>query len=126
MTAALLAAESIARAERHADPTWLAIARRAVTHCASLGTPFSTDEIHAYLAGYCITTHDSRALGAVMRWAVNEGLCERTGEYRKSRREACHARPVAVYRGSFQNRAAPPQSPAPHQDGNTGTTGGQS
>jgi len=37
-------------------------------------------------------------LGAVMKAMARDGAIRATGEYRKSSRVDCHARPVAVWR----------------------------
>jgi hypothetical protein len=41
---------------------------------------------------------EPRALGAVMKAMARDGKIRATGEYRKSARTDCHARPVAVWR----------------------------
>ncbi len=41
---------------------------------------------------------EPRAMGAVMTEAVAAGLIRATGEYEKSGRPVCHARPQAVWR----------------------------
>ena len=99
MTPATLARDTaMSAAERHADPEWLAAAAKAVRGCAAVYNEFTSDDVWSALALMGKSTHEPRALGPVMRAAVRDGICQPTGHYRPSVREACHARPVMVYR----------------------------
>lgn len=90
---------AIARVERHADPAWLASARSTLRHLCARQFYLNSDSLWLALeqAGVPMP-HEPRALGAVMRWGVREGLIKATGEYEPSWREACHQRPIMRWR----------------------------
>jgi hypothetical protein len=91
--------EAVERVGTHADGNWVDEARQAVVVCARRGGEFTTDEVWSWLDWFSTaTTHDPRAMGAVMRWAVQARLIEPTDRYTKSERPACHKRPVRVWR----------------------------
>jgi hypothetical protein len=91
--------DAVQRAEAHADDQWMEDARQALVVCARRGSEFTTDEVWSWLDWFSTaTTHDPRAMGAVMRWAVQARLIEPTDRYTKSERPACHKRPVRVWR----------------------------
>lgn len=91
--------QALATVSSHADHRWVVSARKAVAHVAASGKPFTTDEVWDALgAEWDVSTHERRALGAVMRWAVRRGICEPTDDYRPSSRPECHKRPVRVWR----------------------------
>ena len=76
--------QAIGRVERGAGE-WVQRARDVVTLVALARFDFTTDEVWD-------------ALGAVMKAMARDGVIRATGEYRKSARVDCHARPVAVWR----------------------------
>jgi hypothetical protein len=88
--------ESIKKAGQHADPAWMQQALRAVHHVAGTRSRFTTDDVWALLDQ---TTHEHRAMGAVMRHARAAGWCTPTGEYQQSSRDVAHGRPVRVWSG---------------------------
>ena len=87
--------EAIARVERGAGD-WVERARDTVMLVALARFDFTTDEVWDALGED--RPEEPRALGAVMKGMAREGRVRATGEYRKSRRVDCHARPVAVWR----------------------------
>ena len=87
--------EAIARVERGAGD-WVQRARDAATMVALARFDFTTDDVWDALGDDRPT--EPRALGAVMKQLAGEGRIRATGEYRKSSRVDCHARPVAVWR----------------------------
>ena len=87
--------EAIARAEAGAGD-WVGRARDAVQLVALARFDFTTDDVWDALGGD--RPQEPRALGAVMKQLAGEGKIRATGEYRKSSRVDCHARPVAVWR----------------------------
>lgn len=90
--------EAVQRAADHADTDWLRDAARAVRTLAAQREPFTTDDVWALLnATSTATTHEPRALGAVIRQAQRDELIRTTGEWRKSTRPECHTRPCAVW-----------------------------
>ena len=87
--------EAIARVEASAGD-WIQRARDAATMVASARFDFTTDDVWDALGDD--RPKEPRALGAVMKQLATEGRIRATGEYRKSHRADCHARPVAVWR----------------------------
>jgi hypothetical protein len=91
--------EAIDQAEDHAHAEWLAFALLTVKHLALLGSEFTTDAVWERLDHYGVTTHEPRAMGAVIKRAVRDGLIVPTGRYVKSARKVNHARPIPVWVG---------------------------
>jgi hypothetical protein len=75
---------------------WIERARDAVQLVALARFDFTSDEVWDALGED--RPEEPRALGAVMKAMARDGLIRATGEYRKSARVDCHARPVAVWR----------------------------
>lgn len=88
--------EALGRVALNAE-AWLEDAGFIISALARTREEFTTDDIWARLNG--LEPPDCRAMGAAMRRAKREGLIDKTGEYRESRRAGCHCRPVAVWRG---------------------------
>ncbi len=88
---------SVEMVHANVEPTWWVAAIRAV-YLASreLGT-FTTDDVWARLPRE-YTTHEPRAMGAVMREAVRREWCEGTDQYQASARVVCHGNPKRVWR----------------------------
>jgi hypothetical protein len=80
----------------NATPGWCDAAYEAVVRVARRHAHFTTDDVWLAIDGPI--THDNRALGAVMRRARTEKVCEPTMHYRPSTRDVCHGRPVRVWR----------------------------
>lgn len=78
---------------------WTERALRAVEFTASKMEHFTTDDCRMYAVEMAVgEPREPRAWGAVMKLAAGKGgCCVKTGEYRKSRRPECHARPIPVY-----------------------------
>jgi hypothetical protein len=88
--------EAIARVERNAPEGWVQRAKEVTERVAASSFEFTTDDVWAALGDD--RPHEPRALGAVMKSMAKDGTIRTTGEYRKSSRTDCHARPVAVWR----------------------------
>jgi hypothetical protein len=88
--------EAISRVEAHAPEGWVQRARDTVTLIAMARFDFTSDHVWDALGED--RPPEPRALGAVMKAMARDGLIRATGEYRKSTRVDCHARPVAVWR----------------------------
>jgi len=88
--------EAIARVEAHAPEGWLQRAHDKVQLVALARFDFTTDQVWDALGED--RPAEPRALGAVMKAMARDGKIRATGEYRKSSRVDCHARPVAVWR----------------------------
>lgn len=89
--------DALVRVEAAADADWKKRARLAIRAVAFSGRAFTTDEVWEAI-GDDVATRDGRALGPLMREAVADGLIIPTGNYRKSKRTACHQRPVREWR----------------------------
>lgn len=93
---AKLADDGIRRADEHADRDWKQEAYEAVADLALFCDHFTTDDVHERLAG--ATTHEPRAMGAIMRRAARDGLIEATDRYVASDRAVAHRNPKRVWR----------------------------
>lgn len=86
-------------AGRHADPQWWDAAMDIVHVLAEERDTFTADDVAERLARRSVSTHDKRALGAVLRVASRKGgVIASTGEWTKSRRPETHGRPVMIWR----------------------------
>lgn len=81
--------------EEHANPEWLQLAERYVRGLPS-GLSFTTDQVWDAV-GEVATTHEPRALGAVMMRLAREKVVAKTREYRPTTRKQAHARPIPVW-----------------------------
>ena len=91
--------EAIDRVEENADQEWMNDAMDIVRFIVNRYKYFSTDDIWHMLKEP--TTHDNRAMGAVMRKAQAEGWIEPTDRVVKSTRPVCHSRPIRVWRSKL-------------------------
>jgi len=89
--------EAIQRSDDHADQAWKKLAVMAVEALSLRGKPFTADDLWDEMQVFNISTHEPRALGAIMRQAARAGQIRNTGTFVKSRRPECHQRPVAVW-----------------------------
>ena len=87
--------EAMLRVEERANPEWLAAARMALIRCATLNPTFIADEVWAYIPEG-LTTHDTRALGPVIKRAQTQGYITKTEDFQPSERR--HATPQRVWR----------------------------
>ena len=93
--------EAITRVEANAEPGWLAAAWEALRDiCAKHGqwARLTSDDVWIALSRSGVEApHEPRAMGAVMRRAVAEGLLIATPDFRPSDLARNHRRPVRVY-----------------------------
>lgn len=90
---------AIQTAHDHASDGWKIEARKAIDRVALKLATFTTDDVWKVLTDREIgETHEPRVLGALMREAARDGVCEATMQFRKSERVACHTRPLRVWR----------------------------
>jgi len=100
IAAAIAAREaSIAQVDAAASPDWKTAAIGAVAHLARSQDTFTTDDV--WKLAPC-TTHEPRAMGAVMRHAAGLGMCVATERYEQSERVACHRRPLRVWQSRLR------------------------
>jgi hypothetical protein len=88
--------EAIERVGNAAPRDWMDDAKSAAMLVALARFDFTTDDVWKALGD--AAPPEPRAMGAVMKSLAAEGRIRATGEYRKSVRVECHARPVAVWR----------------------------
>ena len=89
----------LAEVEDNANPDFIDEAMAVIEHLARVRAEFTTDDVWPLLT---TSTHEPRALGAVMRKAAKAGGIKRTDRVRKSSRVACHQRPIAVWESAWR------------------------
>lgn len=89
--------EAIKRVTAHAAVGFIAAARVALEKCCFTMETFTTDEIWA-LIPEGITTHEPRAMAAIMRFAERNNWASPLDQYRPSVRPEAHAGPKRVWR----------------------------
>ena len=91
--------QAIREAEIHASTQWNKLAWEALKSVATETAEFTTDDLWAILDRYPnITTHEPRAMGAIMRKGVKHRWIEKTGRYIETARPIAHKKPIAVWR----------------------------
>ena len=96
-----LAEEAIERVGLNADQLWAHEALKVVGMLSIERHDFTTDDVWEWMNQLhpSMTTHEPRAMGAVMRRASQMRLCVPTERYAKSMRPECHRRPIRVWQG---------------------------
>lgn len=90
---------AINKVQRNADPAWLASAYSVLRDLCARQFYCNSDQVWAALEARGVSTpHEPRALGAVMRQGVRDGLIEATGEWVPSERAECHGRPIQKWK----------------------------
>lgn len=96
---------AVDRVGSNADPEWIDHALHAIWCLAVSRDEITTDDVWDEI-GHALTTHEPRALGAVMKKAAGLGYVRATDRYRPSARAACHARPVRIWASLIRPGAA--------------------
>ena len=95
------ATTAIATVKAHADPEWYSLALQAAKDCALSIDRFTSDDVWNLLEFMgAPTPHEPRAMGAVLKDLADMGRITATGEWKSSKRRACHNRPVMVWRAT--------------------------
>lgn len=104
--AARLAREhAIQQVDEHADMEWKHLAKSVVRSLAITREEFTTDAVWYLLEQTtAATTHEPRALGAVMRAAASDRIIVATDRTVESVRVANHRRPVRIWRSLIYPR----------------------
>lgn len=110
-TAATAATEAIKRGSKAADPAWVSAAHDVMWERCRAGREFTTDEVMESLEELGVETHDSRALGGVVRRFLNKGLIREVGTTKSRRR---HGARIPVYVGASSPQKAGPSEKEPH------------
>ena len=89
--------DALVRVEQHADTDWKAAATTAVYRAARNLSTLTTDDVWDLIPA-TVTTHEPRALGAIMTKAARAGWI-RLADKRpvKSKRVSRHAGPMSVW-----------------------------
>lgn len=77
------------------NPHWIEDASAAVRYIAARREFFTSDAIWKLVGS---APSERRAMGAVMRRALRDGIAERTDRTANSTRADCHCRPIRVWR----------------------------
>ncbi len=97
--------DAIARVDAHASDAWKREAMAATRAVAEQMAEFTTDPVWAVLEERKVPApHEPRAMGAIMKGAVDDGLCKRTERHKNSVRPGCHRRPMRVYESLIYKR----------------------
>ena len=88
---------AIKRGSQAADPAWIAAATGIFWDLSRSSAGFTTDEVMEALEELGVETHDSRALGGVVRRFLNRGLITEVGTTKSRRR---HGARIPIYVGS--------------------------
>ena len=86
----------LAAVEAHANPDWKDEAERVIDTLAATRQHFTTDDVWQRLGH--VSTHEPRALGALMKRAASRGVIRATDGWATSTRPECHGRPIRVWR----------------------------
>jgi len=91
--------EAIGRADTNADLLWGAVFYDSIIEVAATHRLFTSTDVrnHMLRFGGGATTHEPRAIGALMRRAHREGIIEPTDQYRN---QGSHGRPQRVWRST--------------------------
>lgn len=93
--------KAIARAWKHADPLWLETATQVVESLASQMKEFTTDDVWSELRVLDVSTHEPRALGAVMKQAKKDGIIIATDRFVASSRVSNHGGNIRVWKSGL-------------------------
>jgi hypothetical protein len=97
--AAAAAAEAIDRVERGTNPAWRAFMERCAVRVARARPEFTSQDLEDIrLTEGGPSTHEPRAMGALMRWVRTQEIAERTDQMRRSGRRTNHNRDQRIWR----------------------------
>lgn len=86
--------ESLARVKEH-NQLFVNAAFTAICARATQPGPFTSDDIWPHV--YADSLVEPRAMGAAFREAQSTGIIRSTGQFTRSKRAACHRRPVQIW-----------------------------
>lgn len=92
--------DGIARAEEHAARDWKWHAYEAILRAAKKCPELIADDVQLEIPVE-VTTHEGRALGAVMLAAVRNGVLEKTERFKASANPKCHKNPRRIWRSKI-------------------------
>ena len=89
--------EAVARSGEHAAPEWSKYARVCLRSLCERKQTLTVDDLCALLSRYDVHTHNSSALGAIMRHGAKSGWMKLSGEYKKSDDPKKHSRVLPIW-----------------------------
>lgn len=91
--------EALERVEYNAHREWLSCAYAAGKHIASYAEPFTADDIRHMMEVHYpgVTTHEPRAMGAIMNKLKRAGVITPTDRFIPSTRKERHNGPIRVW-----------------------------
>tara|TARA_R100000808_G_scaffold1155_1_gene5430 strand:+ start:3616 stop:3963 length:348 start_codon:yes stop_codon:yes gene_type:complete len=93
----------IKQAEQNAGSEWAKIALDALVRTALEKQEFIVEEVWKNIPND-FTTHENRAIGAVITRGKKEGIIEPTGRYKKSSIRQHHSTPRQIWRSKIYQR----------------------
>jgi hypothetical protein len=90
--------EAVALGDLHAAELFRVAAFAAVDRVARARARFIVDDVWAAMGAAAPSTHDKRAMGAVMQRACKVRLIAPTADFQPSAQRQCHANPRRVWR----------------------------
>lgn len=96
--------DALVQVEADAAPEWKDVAWGVLQDLCSTGMPWTTDHFWLCMRQQhpTVTTHEPRALGALMRRLIKDGHAAKTGTFGESIRPEAHRAIVFYYRGQGQ------------------------
>lgn len=88
--------DAIQRVEQHADPDWKTIAYETGLRLAESRATFTSEDIFDAMPN-TVSTHEPRAMGAVLRALKRDGIVEATDRFVTSTSLVGHGRPSRVW-----------------------------
>ena len=92
--------DALERVESNAHKEWLSCANAAVRHLAGYSVSFTADDVRHQMEVHYpnVTTHEPRAMGAVMNRAKRAGIIVPTDVFIASDRPERHRGPIRVWK----------------------------
>lgn len=88
--------------ESHADEDWKEETLKIVEQLALERETFTTDDVWEMLSELDVSTHEPRAMGAIMTIAKKMRLISPTTHHILSTRPSCHSRPIRVWKSELK------------------------
>lgn len=107
-----LAKAGMERSTEHAekvDPGWRKLAYEVIHHLALCNATFHADDVWALAAKWGLPSPpDNRAWGGIYNRAIRAGVCERSGQFTKTKRAVAHKMDIPIYRSLiFEGEGVP-------------------
>lgn len=94
---------AIKQADDHADPDWKETAYDVGVEVAHNVSAFTSEDIFDAMPP-AASTHEPRAMGAVMRRLAKDGVIEATDHYTTSSSKVGHGRPSRIWKSKVYGR----------------------